>query len=36
MLDSELEFLEECAYLYGKTLEELTKADREFWGMDDE
>ncbi len=35
MLQSEREFLEECAELVGKTLEELTADDNKFWGLDD-
>ena len=35
MLKSEIEFIEECASMLGKTVEELTADDNKFWGLDD-
>jgi hypothetical protein len=36
MNKSELEFMTEIAESVGKTLEELTEADRAFWSFEDE
>jgi len=35
-MNSEQEFLEESAARLGLTLDELTKQDEEFWGVEDE
>ena len=35
-MDSETEFMIECAERQGLTLDELTEQSNEFWGIDDE